>query len=101
MKETKPVVHRTINATFAQVLQEDLIATGKTIGLTDRLGQAAGGKTGTAQTSGGSTNAWTIGFAPAANPRVLVCVVVEDDGRSGQAAAMPIVAKILELALQK
>lgn len=101
MKETKPVVHRTINATFAHVLQEDLIATGKAIGLTDRLGQAAGGKTGTAQTTGGSTNAWTIGFAPAENPRVLVCVVVEDDGRSGQAAAMPIVAKILELALQK
>ncbi|MBY0584173.1 penicillin-binding protein 2 [Murdochiella sp. Marseille-P8839] len=99
IKPTKPNVLNQISASHAAILREDLIATGDTIGLSDALGQSAGGKTGTAETANNSTNAWTIGFAPAEDPRVVVCVVLEDDGRSGGEAALPVVAEILSQAL--
>ena len=99
IKPTKPNVLNQIAASHAAILREDLIATGDTIGLSDALGQSAGGKTGTAETANNSTNAWTIGFAPAEDPRVVVCVVLEDDGRSGGEAALPVVAEILSQAL--
>lgn len=99
IKPTKPNVLNQISASHAAILREDLIATGDTIGLSDALGQSAGGKTGTAETANNSTNAWTIGFAPADDPRVVVCVVLEDDGRSGGEAALPVVAEILSQAL--
>lgn len=99
VKRVKPTVVHQISPSYAAILREDLVATGETIGLDDALGQRAGGKTGTAETANNSTNAWTIGFAPADDPKVVVCVVMEDDGRSGAEAAMPVVAEILSQAL--
>ena len=99
IKPTHPTILRRITASFATTIRDDLIATGDAIGLADAIGQSAGGKTGTAETVKDSTNAWTIGFAPADNPKVVVCVVMEDDGRTGREAAMPVVAEILSQAL--
>ncbi|MFQ5707554.1 MAG: penicillin-binding protein 2 [bacterium] len=47
------------------------------------------GKTGTAQNPHGKSHAWFIGFAPLENPRVALCVLVENGG-SGGAVAAPI-----------
>ena len=53
------------------------------------------GKTGTAESAKASTHAWFAGFAPAQNPDFVVVVVLEDDGRLGVKAAMPIGAKLV------
>lgn len=61
------------------------------------------GKTGTAETGGGKPDhAWFAGFAPAEQPRVAFCVVLEHGG-SGSKAAAPLardlVQRMLELGL--
>ena len=54
------------------------------------------GKTGTAQVGGGKpSHAWFVGYAPAANPRVAVCVVLEHGGSGGRDAA-PVAKDLLE-----
>ena len=45
------------------------------------------GKTGTAQTPYGSDHSWYASWAPAANPRVVVVVLIEHGGFGVQAAA--------------
>ncbi|MCS7273512.1 MAG: penicillin-binding protein 2 [Fimbriimonadales bacterium] len=46
------------------------------------------GKTGSAEfRKGGKTHAWFIAFAPAENPRVVVCVMAEEAGGGGAIAA--------------
>lgn len=58
------------------------------------------GKTGTAENPHGKEHAWFIGFAPADDPKVLVCVMVEEGGYGGVVAA-PIARQIMEAALKK
>lgn len=61
-------------------------------------------KTGTAQTGRSTAHAWTIGFAPAENPRFAVAVIIEDQPDSGAATggriAAPMVREILTKAFQ-
>ncbi len=62
------------------------------------------GKTGTAQTTSGKPHAWFVCFAPAANPRIVVAVVVLNGGNlgsdaTGGAVAAPIAKAVLEAAL--
>lgn len=45
------------------------------------------GKTGTAQTPGGSDHSWYASWAPAANPKVVVVVLIEHGGFGAEAAA--------------
>jgi len=45
------------------------------------------GKTGSAQAGNGCTNAWFAGYAPRANPRYIVTVLVEGDAGGGETAA--------------
>lgn len=59
--------------------------------LSDRSYDAAG-KTGTAEVMGRGNNAWFVGFAPADNPKIAVCVLVEDAGTAGS-EAVPIAVK--------
>ena len=58
------------------------------------------GKTGTAQNPHGEDHALFVGFAPANNPQILVCVIVENAGHGGSIAA-PIAGKIMQIYLQK
>jgi len=58
------------------------------------------GKTGTAQNPHGEDHSLFVGFAPIDNPRVLVCVFVENAGHGGSVAA-PIAGKILKYWLNK
>jgi len=62
------------------------------------------GKTGTAQTPSGKPHAWFVCFAPAANPRIVVAVVVLNGGSLGSDAtggqvAAPIAKAVLQAAL--
>ena len=52
------------------------------------------GKTGTAQNPHGEDHAWFIAFAPKENPKIAICVMVENAGFGGTIAA-PIAQKIL------
>lgn len=46
------------------------------------------GKTGSAEfRKGGKTHAWFVAFAPADQPRVVVCVIAEESGEGGAIAA--------------
>ena len=53
-----------------------------------------GGKTGTAQVNGQTAHGWFIGFAPASNPQIAFCVMVENGGYGGTVCS-PIVREIV------
>jgi penicillin-binding protein 2 len=53
------------------------------------------GKTGTAQNPHGEDHAWFIGYAPADNPRIAFCVLIENGGSGGKVAA-PIAREIIK-----
>lgn len=52
------------------------------------------GKTGTSQNSHGEDHAWFIGFAPYENPTIAICVMIENAGFGGVAAA-PVAQKMM------
>lgn len=57
----------------------------------------AAGKTGSAEfETGKETHAWFTGFAPAESPKIAVCVIVEEGGSGGKAAA-PIARKVMDV----
>lgn len=66
---------------------------------TGTLARVAGwevcGKTGTAQNPHGEDHSLFVGYAPRDNPRILVCVFVENAGHGGSVAA-PIAGKIIK-----
>jgi penicillin-binding protein A len=69
-------------------------------------GLRVAGKTGTAQTPGGSPHAWFVAFAPAQNPKIAVAVVVLNGGSLGSEAtggqvAAPVARAVIEAALGK
>jgi peptidoglycan glycosyltransferase len=63
----------------------------------DLSGLEVAGKTGTAQTPRGEDHAWFVCMAPAAKPRLVICVLVEHGGY-GAAAALPVAVGLLEKA---
>jgi len=58
------------------------------------------GKTGTSQNPHGDDHSLFVGFAPARNPLILVCIIVENAGHGGSVAA-PIAGKIIKSYLSK
>jgi len=58
------------------------------------------GKTGTAQNPHGKDHALFVGLAPAQDPKILVCVVVENAGHGGSVAA-PIAGRIIKAFLSR
>ena len=64
-------------------------------------GISVAGKTGTAENEKkGKTHAWFIGFAPADNPQIAVCVMKEYSGRGGGSVCAPVAGKIRNYALK-
>ena len=53
------------------------------------------GKTGTAQNPHGEAHAWFIGFAPLENPKIAICILIENGGSGGRVAA-PIAREIIK-----
>ena len=67
-------------------------------------GVQVAGKTGTAETASGNPHAWFVCFAPAADPQIVVAVVVLNGGNIGSEAtgghvAAPIARAVIEAAL--
>lgn len=58
-------------------------------------GMSVAGKTGTAQNPHGEDHAWFVGYAPAKNPKIAICVLVENAGFGGVIAA-PIAGMCIE-----
>lgn len=59
------------------------------------------GKTGTAENErAGKTHAWFIGFAPADNPQIALCVMKEYSGRGGGSVCAPAARRIISYALE-
>lgn len=58
-------------------------------------GVTVGGKTGTAENPHGKDHAWFVGFAPFDQPQIAICVMVENAGFGGSAAA-PIAGLCIE-----
>ena len=59
-------------------------------------GMQWGGKTGSAEHQHGTkTHGWFVGFAPADNPKIAICVVAESAGHGGEVAA-PIAKEIVQ-----
>lgn len=101
LEETTPAAWvRPISAETADVLRELMVevvkrGTGTRAGLGD---VQVAGKTGTAEVASGEPHAWFVGFAPAAEPRVVVAVLVENGGAGGSTAA-PIAREVMAAAL--
>jgi penicillin-binding protein 2 len=56
---------------------------------------AVAGKTGTAENPPHLDHAWFVGYAPANNPEVVFCVIVENVGKGGSISA-PIVRELIQ-----
>ncbi len=67
--------------------------------LSDRSYDAAG-KTGTAEVVGRGNNAWFVGFAPADDPQIAVCILVEDAGTASR-ETVPIAAEMFDAYLNQ
>lgn len=63
-------------------------------------GVIVAGKTGTAQNPHGKSHAWFISFAPFDNPKIALCVLVENAGWGGSYAA-PIAKQLMEYYLDE
>lgn len=63
-------------------------------------GVIVAGKTGTAQNPHGKSHAWFISFAPFDNPKIALCVLVENAGWGGSFAA-PIAKQLMEYYLNE
>lgn len=99
----RPVKKTTgLNANNMNIITDMMVETvEKGTGKSARIkGVNVAGKTGTAEKSKGKTNAWFIGFAPAEDPQVVVCVLIEDSKSSGGVEAAPIARNIIERALK-
>ncbi|MBI5464717.1 MAG: hypothetical protein HY966_07195 [Ignavibacteriales bacterium] len=58
-------------------------------------GIAVSGKTGTAENPHGNSHSWFVGYAPAEDPKIAICVLVENAGYGGTVAA-PIAGLCIE-----
>ncbi len=92
IRRAQPEVIRTISASPQQweAVVEGMIRVVErgTAGQARVPGVRVAGKTGSAEfRKGGKTHAWFVAFAPADNPRVVVCVMAEEAGGGGAIAA--------------
>ena len=58
-------------------------------------GITVAGKTGTAENAG-KDHAWFVGYAPADDPQIAVCVMLENADNTGGSVCAPMVRKIVE-----
>ncbi|WP_346697695.1 penicillin-binding transpeptidase domain-containing protein [Catenibacillus scindens] len=58
------------------------------------LGYTVAGKTGTAEIDNYGNNAWFVGFAPAEDPQIAICVLVENASTSSSYVAVPVAQQI-------
>jgi penicillin-binding protein A len=84
---------RTLNEMMQKVVTEGGLTTAQVPGV------KVAGKTGTAESGNGAPHSWWISFAPANDPKIAVCAMVENGGR-GDLAALPIADRVVEAYLK-
>ena len=62
-------------------------------------GMKVAGKTGTAESGNGAAHSWWITFAPADDPEIAMCVMIENGGRADR-GALPIAARLMKAYLE-
>jgi len=83
---------RTLNEMMQKVVTEGLPTA-------EVPGVKVAGKTGTAEAPPGEPHSWWITFAPADDPEIALCVMVENGGRADE-AALPIADRLMEAYLK-
>jgi penicillin-binding protein 2 len=76
-------------------LERCVNAEGGTGGMARVKGVTVAGKTGTAENPHGKDHAWFVGYAPAEDPKIAICVLVETAGYGGVVSA-PIAGMCIE-----
>jgi penicillin-binding protein 2 len=88
--EGSPSFWATLKSALVDVVQSGTASGSRIEGLT------WGGKTGSAEEKKGKkTHSWFVGFAPYDNPKIAICVFVEEAGHGGDIAA-PIAKKVIQ-----
>jgi peptidoglycan glycosyltransferase len=62
-------------------------------------GMKVAGKTGTAESGNGPPHSWWITFAPADDPEIAMCVMIENGGRADR-GAMPLASRLMKAYLE-
>ena len=75
-------------------LMEAVVSYGTATSLSG-YGYSVAGKTGTGEVSGKGDNSWFIGYAPAEQPRIAICVLVEND-EGYYESALPVANAVLQ-----
>ena len=81
-------------ASILREMMEAVVTEGTGYNIAGRSYTAAG-KTGTAEVSSRGNNAWFIGYAPADDPQIAVCVLVENAG-AASSVSVPIAAALFD-----
>jgi peptidoglycan glycosyltransferase len=98
---TRPrALRRVTTAQVAAQVKQDMVdvVNSGTGAVANTPGLEVAGKTGSAENPGGAPHSWFVAFAPAPDPQVAVCVLVEHGGEGSQVAA-PIASQLIQLAL--
>lgn len=86
---------------IASTLNDYLVTTVSEGGAAAVEGVEVAGKTGTAENLSGNQHAWFAGYAPARGPSIAVAIILEEEGRTGNAAAAPLARRIFERMLPR
>jgi peptidoglycan glycosyltransferase len=84
--------------TLNEMMQQVIIQGGLTEA--EIPGVKVAGKTGTAESGNGEAHSWWITFAPADDPKIAMCVMVENGGRADE-GALPIAARLMRAYLEE
>ena len=79
--------------TLNEMMQQVIIQGGLTEAEIE--GVKVAGKTGTAESGNGEAHSWWITFAPADDPKIAMCVMVENGGRADE-GALPVAARLMQ-----
>ena len=80
-------------STLNEMMQQVIIQGGLTEAEIE--GVKVAGKTGTAESGNGEPHSWWITFAPADDPEIAMCVMVENGGRADR-GALPVAARLMQ-----
>src|SRR5918994_2072782 len=83
--------------TLNEMMQQVVIQGGFTEAEIEGMGVA--GKTGTAESGNGPPHSWWITFAPADDPEIAMCVMLENGGRADR-SALPLAARLMKAYLE-
>jgi penicillin-binding protein A len=85
-------------ATLNEMMQQVIIQGGLTEAEIE--GVKVAGKTGTAESGNGLPHSWWITFAPADDPEIAMCVMIENGGRADR-GALPVAARLMRAYLEE